>query len=485
LHHTNFIGKPTAMSVVAQITPHTLGLYIGCRPASLRASRPVRRAVPLAALRPLDVTPVPSASPSLVEPEADILECEFMEPSTAEQHQLMRHEAQRPSSPLTQGLRLLSVGAIAGGGLMGSGFDLRGPESVIEALGVLAAAVFIHELGHFSAARLQGIHVSKFSIGFGPALIKQKVGEVEYTLCALPLGGYVAFPDDDPDSPYPPEDPNLLRNRPLLDRVLVVTAGVVFNAILAMGICTTQASTVGIVEPVYSPGVKLGTVMAGTAAEKAGLRQGDLVLQVGDLLVAPSPKCVDQVVDKIRDNPNRTLTFRLMRDGQEEAFPVRVAEVPDGTGRIGVQMAANATVERRRADGPVQALSLGASEFRQLFGSVTGGLWRLVTRFSTAAEQLSGPVAIVAMGAEVARADAGRLLQFGALININLAVVNILPLPALDGGFLVFLALEAVRGKKIDAEVEKGVMGLGFLLLSSVGIFLILRDIVNLSGIAG
>ncbi len=115
---------------------------------------------------------------------------------------------------------------------------------MLSAIGVLAAIVAVHEAGHFFAARSQGIHVSKFAIGFGPPLIKYQGPEVEYSLRAVPLGGFVAFPDEDADCPYPPDDPDLLKNRPILDRAIVITAGVIANAIFAFSLLFTQVSVV-------------------------------------------------------------------------------------------------------------------------------------------------------------------------------------------------------------------------------------------------
>jgi hypothetical protein len=127
---------------------------------------------------------------------------EVVQDAAAEQH-----ERWMPASWLSgwkgMGSMLLSLGAVTGGGLLGSGFDLKGPESVLQAVGVLGLTVGIHELGHFLAAVTRGIHVTKFSIGFGPTLLKWQGKEVEYSLRLLPLGGFVAFPDDDPESPYP------------------------------------------------------------------------------------------------------------------------------------------------------------------------------------------------------------------------------------------------------------------------------------------
>jgi RIP metalloprotease RseP len=130
--------------------------------------------------------------------------------------------------------------AASGAGLLGTGFDVTGPESVLQAISLLALIVAVHEAGHFMAARLQNIHVTKFSIGFGPTLVKYQGAEVEYSLRAFPLGGFVAFPDDDPDSKFEEDDPDLLRNRPLLDRAIVISAGVAANFVFAYTILFTQ-----------------------------------------------------------------------------------------------------------------------------------------------------------------------------------------------------------------------------------------------------
>ena len=342
---------------------------------------------------------------------------------------------------------MLGLGALAGGGLFGSNFDIAGPGSVLEALAVLAAVVGFHEAGHFAAARIQNIHVNKFAIGFGPALITYQGGEVEYTLRAFPLGGFVAFPDDDPDSKYPADDPDLLRNRPVLDRAIVTSAGVIANVIFAYTLCVVQAGTVGVTEPTYYPGVKLGSILPATVAESAGLQRGDILLSFGDLKIAPSPNAVNDVVDYISTRPGKTANVELIREGKKMELQLTPAEMPDGSGRIGVSLGLNMKVDKIKADDIGSALRLGATDFKSLFGTVVGGLGQFVNNFKQTAERVSGPVAILAVGSEVARTDVSGLYQFAALININLAVVNLLPLPALDGKLIEYLKKKIFQQK--------------------------------------
>ena len=393
--------------------------------------------------------------------------------------------------------------AFGGAGVFGGGFALDGPASNLEAVAVLASIIFVHECGHFFAARSQNIHVSKFSVGFGPNLLSYQGPEVEYSLRAIPLGGFVAFPDDDPDCPYPEDDPDLLRNRPASDRALVVSAGVAANVAFALAILFAQVSTVGLVEQSYAPGVKVTSLLGTSAARDFGVRQGDVITAVNGEALLPDRNAVARVVDAVRKSGSEPVRFDVRRRAESRAGDaltapgVRrggIAEVeslrivvtprlsPSGEGRIGAQLEANAEVSKRIARDPAEAARLAAREFARLTKLVSASLFSLVSDFDKAKENVSGPIAIVGVGAEVMRtSDLTGLYQFASVININLAIVNILPLPALDGGFLLLIAIEAARGgKKLPTEVEQSITASGVLLLLGSGMFLILRDTLNL-----
>lgn len=396
--------------------------------------------------------------------------------------------------------------AFGGAGAFGGGFALDGPASNLEAVAVLASIIFVHECGHFFAARSQNIHVSKFSVGFGPNLLSYQGPEVEYSLRAIPLGGFVAFPDDDPDCPYPEDDPDLLRNRPASDRALVVSAGVAANVAFALAILFAQVSTVGLVEQSYAPGVKVTSLLGTSAARDFGVRQGDVITAVNGEALLPDRNAVARVVDAVRASGSEPVRFDVRRralsardaltapgvretratDVSAEMESLRIVVTPrlspSGEGRIGAQLEANAEVSKRVARDPAEAAGLAAREFARLTKLVSASLFSLVSDFDKAKENVSGPIAIVGVGAEVMRtSDLTGLYQFASVININLAVVNALPLPALDGGFLLLIAIEAARGgKKLPTEVEQSITASGVLLLLGSGMFLILRDTLNL-----
>jgi len=356
--------------------------------------------------------------------------------------------------------------------------------SILAAVGVLAILIAVHELGHFLAARVQGIRVSQFSLGFGPALWSYQGKEVQYAIRAIPLGGYVGFPEEDPESGIAQDDPNLLRNRPIADRAVVISAGVLANLLFAYLILTTQVLTVGIPQLVYQPGVRIPQIALDTSAvaQRAGLRAGDVILAVDGQALAPGKEAVNRVVEAIQSRPNQAVRLQIQRQNQVVELTVIPEATPNGQGRIGVQLQDNVSVGTHHSRNLGEAIGLGAQEFHRLLTTTVQGYWELVQHFRETADQVAGPVAIVAMGAGLARSSWASLLQFSALISINLAVINILPLPALDGGQLVFLLIEALRGRPLPARVQEGVMQTGLLLLLGLGVFLIIRDTVRLVG---
>jgi membrane-associated protease RseP (regulator of RpoE activity) len=366
--------------------------------------------------------------------------------------------------------------------------------SVLAVILLLAVLIFVHELGHFLAARLQGIYANRFSIGFGPILWKYQGSQTEYALRALPLGGFVGFPDDDPESEIPPDDPNLLKNRPVLDRAIVISAGVIANLIFAYAVLAAQMGFLGLPSIDVNPGVEIAQVVPNGAAAQAGIQQGDVVLAINDqtfpaikgLPVVVSEKATAPFRDIVATSPNQPLRFTVQRKDQQVTLIV-TPQLDQGTGKIGVGLHPNL---QPQADGkdvyykhptnPFEALNWAASEFQRITVLTVQGFGQLISNFGKTASQVAGPVAIVAKGAEIAQTNFAALFNFAALISINLAVINILPLPALDGGQLAFLLIEGLRGKPLPSRIQDGVMQTGLVLLLGLGIFLIIRDTVNL-----
>ena len=351
--------------------------------------------------------------------------------------------------------------------------------NVFAALAVLALLIVVHEAGHFLAATLQGIRVSGFSIGFGPALIKRQRRGVTYAIRALPLGGFVAFPDDDEDSDIPDDDPDLLRNRPLHQRALVIAAGVLANLLLAFVVLLGQGAVIGLPAPA-DPGVLVVAVQQDGAAKQADLQPGDRVLAIAGRPLAAGQNGVQSMVDQIKRAPGETLELLRLR-GDERTTIVLKPSDQQGQGRIGAQLQANISGAMRRATGPIELIGHTSVQFQQLLSQTVAGYVGLITNFKATASQVSGPVKIVEMGAQLSEQGASGLMLFMALISINLAVLNSLPLPLLDGGQMLLLLIEGVRGRPVPEKLQLAVAQSGFLLIVGLTVVLLVRDTSQLS----
>ncbi|MBD2340195.1 RIP metalloprotease RseP [Calothrix sp. FACHB-156] len=353
--------------------------------------------------------------------------------------------------------------------------------SVLAAIAVLAVLILVHELGHFIAARSQGIHVNRFSLGFGPVLWKYQGSETEYAIRAFPLGGFVGFPDDDPDSDIPLNDPNLLRNRPILDRAIVISAGVIANLIFAYLLLVGQVSVVGVGQA-SQPGVLIQQLApeVSSVAANAGIKPGDVIVAANQRQFGTSLQEIDAFRELIKTSAGKSVQLEIARGDEKVTVNVTPEAKPSG-GTIGIGLSPNGKVERRRVANPIEALSVGATEFQRIVVMTFKGFGQLITNFGETAGQVAGPIKIVEIGANIAQNDTGSLFFFAALISINLAIINILPLPALDGGQLAFLLIEGVRGKPLPSRIQESVMQTGLVLLLGLGIFLIVKETTQLT----
>ena len=351
--------------------------------------------------------------------------------------------------------------------------------NVFAALLVLALLIVVHEAGHFLAATLQGIRVSGFSIGFGPALIKRQRKGVTYALRLLPLGGFVAFPDDDEDSSIPIDDPDLLRNRPIPQRALVIAAGILANLALALVVLVGQAAIVGLpADP--DPGVLVVNVQPDGAAARADLRPGDQILSINSNKLGAGQAGVEAMVKLVKAAPSTTLSIERVRQSQLEQIELKPSNF-DGQGKIGAQLQANLNGASRPVQGLGELVQHTSGQFIRLVGQTVSGYAGLITNFKATAGQVSGPVKIVEMGAQLSRQGGSGLVLFMALISINLAVLNALPLPLLDGGQMALLLIEGVRGKPVPERLQLAFAQSGFLLLVGLTLVLVVRDTSQLT----
>ena len=345
--------------------------------------------------------------------------------------------------------------------------------NVLTSITVLGFLIFFHEMGHFLAAILQGIYVDGFSIGFGPSIIKKKIRNITYSFRAFPLGGFVSFPDEDQRG-INKNDPNLLRNRPIYQRVIVISAGVFANLLLAYLILIVNVTSIGIpYDP--DPGISVLAIQPDKAAFKAGLEPGDKILKIRNETLASGDEAVNTLVREIQNSYDKSITITIIRDNLIKDLNL-IPQNIEGKGTIGAQLQPNIRKDTYKTKNIIELFNFTNKEFSSLLVKTIDGYKGLITNFSSTAQQLSGPVKIVEIGAQLSEQGGTGILLFAALISINLAVLNSLPLPLLDGGQLVFTLIEGLRGKPIPEKIQIAVTQSSFLLLVGLSVVLIIRD---------
>ena len=345
--------------------------------------------------------------------------------------------------------------------------------NVLTSITVLGFLIFFHEMGHFLAAIFQGIYVNGFSIGFGPSIIEKKFNDITYSLRAFPLGGFVSFPDEELNN-IDPKDPNLLKNRPIIQRVIVISAGVFANLFLAYSILIFNITTTGIPND-PDPGILVLATQPEKAAFRSGLKPGDKILKIEGEALGAGDQAVSSLVRVIQTSSEKPLLIEVEREKSIEIFTLTPQNI-DGKGTIGAQLQPNIRKETKKIKNLYELLKYTNREFSSLLIKTIQGYKGLITNFSSTAQQLSGPVKIVEIGAQLSEQGGTGILLFAALISINLAVLNSLPLPLLDGGQLVFTLIEAFIGKPLPAKVQIAVTQSSFFLLVGLSVILIIRD---------
>ena len=345
--------------------------------------------------------------------------------------------------------------------------------NVLTSITVLGFLIFFHEMGHFLAAILQGIYVDGFSIGFGPSIIQKKYRDITYSFRAFPLGGFVSFPDEEQKN-IDPNDPNLLKNRPIIHRIIVISAGVIANLLLAYAILIINVTTIGIpYEP--DPGILVLATQPEKAAFNAGLEPGDKILKIEGKTLGAGDVAVSTLVTKIQSSSNQEIFIEINRAGLLKEVTLIPKNI-DGKGTIGAQLQPNIRKETKKTSNFYELFKYTNNEFSSLLIKTIQGYKGLITNFASTAQQLSGPVKIVEIGAQLSEQGGTGILLFAALISINLAVLNSLPLPLLDGGQLLFTLIEGFRGKPVPAKIQIAVTQSSFFLLVGLSVLLIIRD---------
>jgi regulator of sigma E protease len=349
---------------------------------------------------------------------------------------------------------------------------------IISLIIVLGVLIFFHELGHFLVARLCGVGVEKFSLGFGPRLLGKTIGLTDYRISAIPLGGYVKMVGEEPDADLEPEMiPLSFTHKNVFKRILIVASGPAFNLLLAVLIYFSLFQFYGSyeLEPV------VGKVMADSPAMKSGLKQGDRILSLDGAVVTS----FSQLAEIVSRSNGKTIIFTIKRGDAKNEIPITpekkadLNEFGEDVNRYLVGISPSGEHYRTIQYSPLGAITQSISQTYTISKLMIVGIVKLI-KGDISAKNLGGPIMIAQMAGDQAKQGLSSLFNFIAFISVNLAIVNFLPIPVLDGGHLLFFLVEALTRRPVNIRMREIAQQVGIFILILLTLFVFYNDIMRL-----
>jgi regulator of sigma E protease len=339
---------------------------------------------------------------------------------------------------------------------------------------VLGVLIFFHEFGHFLIARLFGVGVEKFSLGFGPRLIGKRIGRTDYRISAIPLGGYVKMVGEEPDAEVSPQDLSVsFTHKHVLKRMCIVAAGPIFNILLAViiffGIFLVSGAM--ILQP------SVGEVRDGSPALAAGLKTGDLITAIDGVAVSNW----ENMTEIIGASNGKTLEIRVRRADADKIFQVTPELIPaknlfgEDIERYIIGISASGDVYTRELN-LFQALTESLKQTYTIVELMVIIIGKLITG-DISADTIGGPIMIAKMAGDQAKAGISNLIFFIALISVNLAIINLVPIPILDGGHLLFFFIELIKGRPVNLKIREVAQQIGLFIILLLVILVFYNDI--------
>ncbi len=345
--------------------------------------------------------------------------------------------------------------------------------SLIIFLSVLSILVIVHEWGHYITAKLLGVKVEKFSVGFGKKLFSKVHNGTEFMICAIPLGGYVKMAGDDRMSCKGTQEEFFSHS--VRDRSLIVLMGPLINFVFAY-LCFYLVCVTGY--PTLLP--QIGKIMDGYPAQVAGFREGDQVVDIDSHPIASW----DDLQQYVSQSKGKSLKFTLIRSNEKMIVDVVPQEKlvknlfgqQDSVRLIGVQPRDEVELMRY---GFVESFSRASSLLTKNVTLTLQGLYYVVTGAMPAKDALGGPIRIFGFIRDAADMGISYLIFITGIISLNLAIFNLFPIPVLDGGHLFFFAIEGIRRKPLSLKIEETLTKVGLSLLMCLMVFVLYNDIVE------
>lgn len=352
--------------------------------------------------------------------------------------------------------------------------------SLLSLILVLGILIFVHELGHFLIAKAFGVKVLKFSLGFGSKVVSRTWGETEYLISAFPLGGYVKmYGEHVGDTVNNQEQHRSFAHKPVWQRFCIVFGGPLFNLLFAVFLFFCMFNFIGLPESVDT--TVIGEVSVDSAAEKAGLKPGDDIVSINSRQVQ-SWMDVSELIKSSDGNP---VTLVVNREGEQLTITAQPAmqEVKNLFGEeVGQRFMLGIVRDEVLEYTQVSLLESGKAAFVQTWNLsylTVMGIVKMIQRIIPASE-LGGPIRIAEIAGQQLEAGWMNLAYFMGLLSVNLGILNLLPIPVLDGGHLVFLTLEGIRRKPLDDRTMEISQKIGIALLGTLMVFVFYNDIARI-----